>query len=290
MVLDRLSKAGLDPWISSEIRPGQRFRTEIRQRIRSADLVIAIFASDPSHWLTAEAGLAYFEEKLIPVAIDQANVVEPFSELQAHTLFSEDIDAGGGPSVDSLIDRVRTRLGHNVQHPLLNDLFRISNAAFFAGVPILGAALVCLLLLAGVGFEYEQGGRSLWQAVLSADVEHVKGGHIVLGAIVFGGAAFMSLISPRAATSRSLAERHFAMKIAKHLFTIWILVAVTQFILGIILVARTDWDLSHNWVSMSIICYILSIFMFVVGFFCHQMASGAGEEDYSTGATVRYAF
>jgi hypothetical protein len=138
MVLDRLSKAGLDPWISSEIRPGQRFRTEIRQRIRSADLVIAIFASDPSHWLTAEAGLAYFEEKLIPVAIDQANVVEPFSELQAHTLFSEDIDAGGGPSVDSLIDRVRTRLGHNVQHPLLNDLFRISNAAFFAGVPILG--------------------------------------------------------------------------------------------------------------------------------------------------------
>ena len=30
--------------------------------------------------------------------------------------------------------------------------------------------------------------------------------------------------------------------------------------------------------------------MFVVGFFCHQMASGADEEDYSTGATVRYAF
>ena len=66
LVHKRLSEAGLLVWMSSHIRAGDKFRDDIRKNIRRADLVIALMPAKPSNWIIAEAGLAYFQEKLFP--------------------------------------------------------------------------------------------------------------------------------------------------------------------------------------------------------------------------------
>jgi uncharacterized membrane protein len=266
--------------MSSEIRSGERFRREIQRRIRKADLIIAIFPSRPSHWLTAEAGLAYFEEKLLPVALDKAHVVEPFSELQVHTLSNEDIAKGYGASIDGLIHLVRTRLGHNAEYPRLIALFRFLNSVFLRGVPILGVSFLTFLIVA-----------TLPRTLVDHSIEYWKAGHIVLGAIVYGGAAFVTLVSSAVGTSSSLAERQFAGLISRHLFYIWSCAAILQFGLGFALVGAHDgWALSTDWIALAIIYYVLAILMIVVGFVCHQFSANAGETDFITGLMDIYTF
>ncbi len=279
VLLDRLSQSGLAPWMSSEILPGQSFRKEIRHRIRKANLVIAVFPKHPSYWLAAEAGLAYFEDKLLPVAIDDEAVVEPFSELQMHILRSTDIAAGGGPSVDSLLDLVRSRLGYSPESPWLVALCRIYNGMFFYGVPILGAVLVGTLLIA---------------ALLSHSdptLEYWRAGHIVLGAVVFGGAAFIVLVFSRATTSPSLAERQFGFSSGKRLFCIWLIIASFQFFVGIVLLRLSEsYSITDKWVLLAVFAYVFALFFFGAGFLSHQTAGSVEEEERSRGMADMYAF
>ena len=87
LIHKHLDDEHLSPWLSDQIESGAPFRTRIREAILAADLVIALFPKDPSRCHIAEAGLAYFEQKLLPVTIDtgqdKSEVVEPFGELQA---------------------------------------------------------------------------------------------------------------------------------------------------------------------------------------------------------------
>ncbi|MFK7862391.1 MAG: toll/interleukin-1 receptor domain-containing protein [Granulosicoccus sp.] len=77
LIFNRLEEEELSAWLSDQIAWGAPFRKKIREAILSADLVIAVFPEEPSRWQIAEAGLAYFEQKLLPVVIDTGRRTTP---------------------------------------------------------------------------------------------------------------------------------------------------------------------------------------------------------------------
>jgi hypothetical protein len=139
VICEQLWSCGFEStWMSHQIPAGSRFRDEIRRSICDADLVIAVLPREPSRWLTAEAGLAYFEEKLLPIAIDEDIIVEPFSELQTHKVTGHDVNAGSGRSIDQLIQIVEEKLGFAPDSLLVGMVVRCVNTLFFYGIPLLG--------------------------------------------------------------------------------------------------------------------------------------------------------
>ena len=252
--------------MSIHIEAGSRFRDEVRRSIQNADLVIAILPREPSRWLTAEAGLAYFEEKLLPVAIDEECIVEPFNELQTHILASADINLGSGSSIERLVSLVDKRLGFAPDNIFVAAVIRLINVLFYFGIPLVGLLIVCtLLVLALVSQPSDVAGTE-------PDVElHLwKAGHTVLGSIVYGGAAFIALIFARANTIRSLAGRHASFSTAQQMFIIWFLVALGQFVVGLYLLdVSKPYERGHDWVFASVVLYMATLVLGLLGFIFH---------------------
>jgi hypothetical protein len=136
--------------MSHQIQAGSKFRDAIRRSICDADLVIAVLPREPSRWLTAEAGLAYFEEKLLPIAIDEDDVVEPFNELQTHMVNRKDLHADPRPSILQLIELVEAKLGFAPDNLLVSMVVRLFNTLFFYGIPLIGLVLVSAGLVYGL--------------------------------------------------------------------------------------------------------------------------------------------
>jgi hypothetical protein len=260
-----LSASGFSVWMSDHIQAGSRFREEIRRSIRSADLVIAVLPKEPSRWLTAEAGLAYFEEKLLPISIDEDVTVEPFNELQTHVLTSADIAAGDGSSVSTLVGLVEDRLGFTPDNMFIAVTIRLINASFFYGIPLFGLGVVSVALVLIVVMYLATEGATppdlplhLWRT-----------GHTVLGAIVYGGACFIALVFAQASTTRSLAGRHFGFSTAQRLFVIWLGVAVVQFIVGLYLLDVSPYGRGDLWIYASSLLYMMALSLALVGFISH---------------------
>jgi uncharacterized membrane protein len=272
LILEQLNREELSPWISDHIEWGAPFRREIRERILRADLVIAVFPDEPSRWQIAEAGLAYFEQKLLPVVIASdegtAFVIEPFAELQVHSLARDDVDRGEGPSIDVLVDTVKKKLGAHGDAGWLGALARSINRLFVAGVPIVGAAVVCALLVYGLVSDESGRQLQLWRA-----------GHIVFGAVVFGGGAFITLIFARAGVSNSFSERQFGYRIARVMFHIWLAVAVAQFFVGLVLLGESPaYSYRDGWVFIAVMAYLFSLALWYAGFDRYRAASEADRE------------
>lgn len=276
VVCRRLQSQGLSAWMSIHMEAGSRFRDEVRWSIRNSDLVIAILPMEPSKWLTAEAGLAYFEEKLLPIGIDQACTVEPFSELQTYVLSSEDVTAGTGSTLDELVILVNKRLGFAPDNVFVAAIIRLFNLAFFFGIPLIGALIVCILLVLAL-FANWTGSTPTPDIAL-----HLwKTGHTVLGSIVYGGAAFIALLFAQSNTIRSLAGRHFSFRTARQMFTIWFALAAVQFVVGLYLLqASTKYGRGDDWVFASVTIYMTALIFALAAFILHFIAhrkTGRGE-------------
>jgi hypothetical protein len=173
--------------LSDDIRVGRRFREEIGNKIRHADLVIAVFPRNLSHWLVAEAGLAYFEQKLIPVAVDGDLTTDPFGDLQILKFSGADFSARSPRNLAQILQTVEDRLGGGTES-LLPYALRLMNSMFFSGPPFIWITIVgALLWLSIAELEDSPDSLQLWKA-----------GHIILGAIVYGGSAFVALLFARA--------------------------------------------------------------------------------------------
>ncbi len=274
IIRDQLEAHGLSAWLSDEIKPGQLFRNEIRKTILRANLVIAVFPETPSPWQIAEAGLAYFEQKLIPVAIDRELVIEPFGELQTHTVTQSDLDKGSGETIDNLIDVVGTRLGQNLDETGISNFVSYANRLFFTGVPLVGIVIVLIILILGT---------QATESELSTELHLWKAGHTIFGAIVYGGGIFVSLLFARAGTSQSFSERRFGFHTARRLFYVWFLVAIFQLIVGFCLLALySNWNYGENpWLIAGIYSYIFSLFFWWFGYSMYSRAYTADKDQKS---------
>lgn len=256
-----LQSKKVEVWWSDDTAKGEKFREEARRQIRSADLVVAIFPSEPSPWFLAEAGLAYFEEKVLPVTIDDAKVCEPFGAFQASSLSSQDLEDGDGASVHALVRSVETRLGLGEAELAGASTVRFFNGLFFAGTPTAGAVIISSLLVIALLDSDSYRSLELWKA-----------GHTVWGAIFFGGAAFLALLFSRAGTSNSVAERHFEFLTGRYLFYIWMLIAIDQLVVGLLLINIPAPSLSEAWIIVAIVAYMASLLAFFLGYDVHRSA------------------
>ena len=272
LILEKLEQENLSPWISDQIEWGAPFRKKIRDTIIGADLVIAVFPDNPSRWQIAEAGLAYFEQKLLPVVVQASRggnvVIEPFNELQVHSLAQSDVQEKSGKTFDALVEAVKEKLGEASSGDWFGSASRFINKLFVAGVTIVGAAIVSALLVAGLVSSESGRELELWRA-----------GHTVFGAIVFGGGAFITLIFARAGVSTSFSARQFGFRVARNLFHIWLSVALAQFFVGLVLLGVTPaYSYQDVWVFISIVVYLFSVAFWYAGYDRYRSANEADRE------------
>ena len=260
IVQQRLDEEKLEPWLSDQIEWGAQFRNKIRETILSSHLVIAVFPEDPSRWQIAEAGLAYFEQKLLTVVVggsdDAIDVVDPFGELQAYKLDPGDIERGHGASLDELVALARNKLGVPREGDWFYRLSRSVNNLFFLGVPLIGAALMVSMMIAGLThLKPDEHG-----------LEQLKAGHAVFGAIVYGGGIFVALLFALAGTSTSFSERQFGFRTGRRLFYVWLIVALAQLAIGLALLYVSPHSYHAPWIFISLISYIASLCFWLFAF------------------------
>ena len=267
-IRDHLRSIGFSTWLSEDIKGGRRFRDEISNQIRRADLVVAVFPASPSHWIVAEAGLAYFEQKLIPVVIDSDFSTDPFHDLQVVKLSLAELFAHPSKAMKPLVHTIEDRLGSSGQS-LGPYLFRLFNYLFLSGIPIVGLTLV---------------GSLIWMSLTEIDdlynsLQLWKAAHIVLGATMYGGSVFVALLFARSGISRSFMERQFGIVTAQQLFAIWISVALSQMFVGFYLVYLSDaYMITQEWVVISVIVYFFALIFFLFGFIFYRSGNNADKE------------
>ncbi len=250
-IKDRLEAEGFDVFMSPEIAAGTPFGEIIRREIRDASLVISVFPPQPSFWQAAEAGLAYFEKKLLPICVRTESTIDPFSDLQALQLAPGDIGAEGGETMDNLVETVRQRVGGGGS-PVMYRCIRAINTMFFWLVPVLGfaAEIVCLVL-----FQLDM-----------VDYNLLRGAHMVSGSVVFGGGIFAALMLARSGVSLNLSEHRFGYHTARRLFGLWFAVAVLQVATGSFLAIKIfgfGWPV---WLASGMVVYLLALIFGLLGF------------------------
>lgn len=258
-----LRDRGFSVWMSEQITAGRRFREEIRRTVLDSHLMLAVFPEKPSPWQIAEAGLAYFENKLIPVAIDSDEVIEPFSEFETQNLRTADLDAGSGASLDALESTLRGRIGAQRKDIVTLGLIMLLNKVFLVAVPFVGAiAMVTFIVLGLLQDESKLDSTHVWLA-----------GHTAFGAMVYGGAAFIALMFARTGTAASYSARRFGFVVAKSLLALWTIVALVQFALGLRLWFLVGYNpTEQHWLMLSVASYILALGFVVFGYMCHSDA------------------
>ena len=277
-----LQKSGLQAWTSNDIEGGVEYKIEIREVIRNADVVIAVFPRSPSRWQVAEAGLAYFEQKLVPVLIDRAGketqVVEPFNDLNAIFVSEEEIAEKQGESLEKIQRLIMRKLGLSSSQQWFIDHMHRSNRFFSRGAGIAAVMLIGSLTLLSA------------ENNTPSKVLHLISGHVILGAIVFGGAVFTSLVFARAGATASFSDRRFGFQLGETLFTLWLPIALIQFVYGAwITYGRViqlesvpgvrDLNVTYlgnnTWLVLAGAAYLISILCFVIGFVNYKSAKNA---------------
>lgn len=265
-----LDARGLSVWMSEQITAGRKFREEIRRSVLDAHLMLAIFPEKPSPWQIAESGLAYFENKLIPIAIDSDEVIEPFSEFETHNLRSEDLEAGEGDSIDALEATLRSRIGAQRKDVITLGLVTLLNRIFLLAVPFAG--VLAILVIVSLGF-LSQSDSGPFQSE-NVSLHMYRAGHTAFGAMLYGGAAFIALIFALVGAAASYSARRFGFMIAKFLLLLWFLVAGLQFWLGMLLLAK---KFNHGysdefWLLLSIAFFFMAMISALVAYICHSAA------------------
>ena len=277
-LVDILSKRGLNVWMSHKIEAGTKYRDEIRRRVLNSHAVVAIFPDKPSAWQIAEAGLAYFDNKLIPVAVDNNLVVEPFGELEVYPVASGDLAEGKGESLDKLTTIISSRIGEIDRLSIWDKAVFYLNNIFFVGVPVGGVLLQLYLFSLTLGEEHDYN-QEFWRAA-----------HTALGAIVYGGGVFTALVFSRAGTSANASARRLTFAMAKRLFFLWMALAIVQIGVGANLWYVSPWGFDAPWIAVSVVVYLLAIVCALLGYIQCSTAYRLEKEQASLVAVRRAIF
>jgi hypothetical protein len=173
------------------IHLGDAFTTRISESIRRSRLVVVFFPNEMSAWEHFEAACAFFDRKLLPVAVDGGVVPSPYAHIHHVSVNTErgSVDHAALERVAVEIDR---RL-HGERHAAFRTKFYgTMNHLFFSGLPILFGVLFALVLLGlGPGTHFQ----------------HINHLHVVLGAVILGAVlSFNGICQSRGVTELSEAR------------------------------------------------------------------------------------
>jgi hypothetical protein len=233
------------------LHAGDAFTARIIESIRRSRLVVVFFPKEMSPWLHFEAACAFFDRKLLPVAVDGGVVPPPYDRIHYESLTAS-IDNDGLERVTREIEsRVRGE-GH------ATEIYRWINRLFFRGFNIIFAVSFALLAL-------RLGAGDL--------VDHL---HAIVGAVMLGGQFFLSIGFATIAASPSFEERRFGFNTIEWLLIVWIALAVIQPFLGMWLVVYRLEAQPPPWILTAIIFYLLGMLFTIAGY---VIAKGARELD-----------
>jgi hypothetical protein len=183
------------------IHLGDAFTTRISESIRRSRLVVVFFPNEMSAWEHFEAACAFFDRKLLPVAVDGGVVPSPYAHIHHVSVNTErgSVDHAALERVAVEIDR---RL-HGERHAAFRTKFYgTMNHLFFSGLPILFGVLFALVLLGlGPGTHFQ----------------HINHLHVVLGAVILGGQFFLSMGFARVVASPSFQKREYGFSTTERL-------------------------------------------------------------------------
>lgn len=268
---DRLGEIGVTAWLDKDrLSAGTSYKREITEAIRKARAVVCLFEPEKSDWLIFEAGCAFFDHKLIPVSLQGVEVPAPYSGIQAVEMppsDHEDFEA----SLNALAEMCKSRVQGLEKSGYLLRVARAVNSFFrrgFFALYIILSALVTffLAIFFGDGATYE---TSVYDALHHS--------HAILGMVMLGGGVFIPIFMARAQASPSYRERRSGSKVAVELFAIWLAVAILVPFIGLVM---TYWSDSFGvfedaWISLSIMLYVIALFLWVIGLLLVQSATAA---------------
>ena len=106
---DLLESNGLSVWWDTSLLAGQQFPTMIRQELDNAHAVVVVWSqkSWESHWVQAEATMAWGALKLVAIRIDNVRIHVPFNTT--HTTYLNSMSAlSNSENAEQLISAVKT--------------------------------------------------------------------------------------------------------------------------------------------------------------------------------------
>jgi len=237
-----------------DIHPGDAFTTRIIESIRRSQLVVVFFPKEMSAWVHFEAACAYFDRKLLPVAVDGGVVPPPYDRIHHESVHSEQCSCPDHPGrLGSVDDAALERVAEEVARRVRGDphvarktkFYRTMNRLFFSGLPILFAAISAFVLFGlAPGSHYQ----------------HINHLHVVFGAVILGGQFFISMGFARVVASPSFHEREYGFSTTERLLTIWAIFVVVQPALGLFLVLYDPNARGmRDWVWLSLVLYLLGL-------------------------------
>jgi TIR domain len=223
------------------LHAGDVFASRIVESIRRSRLVVVFFPKEMSPWLHFEAACAFFDQKLLPIAVDDGVVPPPYNCIQ-HEAVTTSLESDALERITKEVERRVHGEGHRI------DLYRIINHLFFKGFNILFAGIFALLIL-----HLRPG-------------QHVDHLHVIFGAVILGGQFFLSIGFARIAASPSFQERKFGFNTVERLLLIWAVLAIVQPLLGLWL-ALSRWGVEiPSWVWISLILHLLGLLFTAAGY------------------------
>lgn len=285
LLCTRLTEAGVTAWLDKDrLKAGISYKREITEAIRKARAVVCLFEPEKSDWLIFEAGCAFFDHKLIPVSLRGAEVPAPYSNIQAVDMPTED-EEDFEVQLNSLVEMCKARVqgvetsGYFLRvAQAVNAFFR---RGFFALYIVLSAVVTFLLAIF-------LGDGATIDTSLDDALHH---SHAVLGMVTLGGGFFIPIFLARAQASPSYRERRFGTKVAVELFVIWLIIALLGPIIGTLMTARSDSFglLEDPWISLSVILYVVALFLWVVGLLMVQSSVSADDDQDARRFTIMSA-
>ena len=270
LIAEGLEAQGIRVFLDTkDILGGDSFIRPILRSVRRSRLVIVLFGDDLSSWVHFEAAVAFFDEKLLPVALNGVEVPNPYRRIQHHIVAAPDAGRVDREAVDRVVAQARHRLRGDPRHAFRTRCFRFVNRLHVHGIWIAFLLVIPFLLfpLTKAGAELEALGW-LDPLVLREHLNHL---HVTLGAAILGGQFFLTLAFARSVSSPSFREREYGFEAIEQLFFVWALLAFVQPMLGL---ALACWGLSASqclvsmpgWLWLSTLLYVLGLFITFIGY------------------------
>jgi hypothetical protein len=222
------------------LHAGDAFSSRIVESMRRSRLVVVFFPKEMSPWLHFEAACAFFDQKLLPVAVEGGVVPPPYDRIHYESVkASIDHDA---------LERVAKEVERRVRgEGRGTELYRTINRLFYKGFNIFFASLFALMVLK------------------LAPSQHLHHLHVVLGSIILGGQFFLSIGFARIAAAPSFQGRLFGFDTVERLLIIWSVLAIIQPLLGLWLALSRFAELP-SWIWIALIMYLLGLLFTGAGY------------------------
>ena len=243
-----LSERGIDSFLDArKIYAGDDFTREILAGVERSRVVIVLFEAEPSSWVHFEAACAFFDQKLIPVSVNGADVPSPYNQIHHESL---DHAPASQEALNRVADQVEDKLRGAGADSRSSAVQQWIVRSFRWGWWALLAIPVTLLLVPD----------------LSA-LELAQLGVAVLGALYLGGLFFLALAFAQALSAPGFRARQAGFRTTEGVFRIWLWLGFFIPMPALaIWAAENGIDTVPGWLFLSLCAYASSLSFALAGY------------------------